>query len=225
MGDFNFNLFKRLESAIERFEDIFLSQGLFPLISLATHKTNLNNNNSCIDNIFTNNVENCCLSGVIDDMSQHHSPIFSFFNLNLSVPGGKTVKQIQEYSYSTKNIEALAQELSAELVDVYKELDFESFFLLFKNSIDQCCKLEKPRYSKRNPINNPWITDGIIDAIEHKNDLYIDWIRTKLSDTDPGDKNLYEKFSKYLHTLKILLNILFQDIIHKFLSDKKSRQN
>ena len=204
MGDFNFDLFKRLESAIEKFEDIFLSQGLFPLISLATHKTG-NRNSSCIDNIFTNNIESCCLSGVISDMGHNHSPIFSTFNLSLSGPSGKPLLQVQEYSYSTKNIEAVAHELNAELIDVYKDLDFESFFMLFKNSVDHCCKLKKPRYSKRNPINNPWITDGIIDAIEHKNDLYLDWIGTKSSENDPGDQKLYENFSKYRYCLKKII--------------------
>ena len=95
--------------------------------------------------------------------------------------------------------------LNAELIEVYKSLDFEGFFQLFKDGIDHCCKLAKPKYSKRNPINNPWITDGIIDAIEHKNDLYIDWIRTKSSDSDPGNRNLYEKFSKYRYCLKKII--------------------
>ena len=40
MEDFNFDLFKLLQSVVGKFEDIFLSQGLYPLISLATHKTN-----------------------------------------------------------------------------------------------------------------------------------------------------------------------------------------
>ena len=115
-----------------------------------------------------------------DDIGLHHSPIFSIFDLSLSGTSGKQTLQIQEYSYSAKNIEALQQELNAELIEVYKSLDFESFFQLFKDEINHCCKLAKPKYSKRHPINNPWITDGIIDAIEHKNDLYIDWIRTKI---------------------------------------------
>ena len=183
MGDFNFDLFKRLQSVVGKFEDIFLSQCLYPLISLATHTTN---SSSCIDNIFTNAIEKCCLSGINDDIGLHHSPI-------------------QEYSYSAKNIEALQQELNAELIEVYKSLDFESFFQLFKDGIDHCCKLAKPKYSKRNLINNPWITEGIIDAIEHKNDLYIDWIRTKSSDSYPGNRNLYEKFSKYRYCLKKII--------------------
>ena len=201
LGDFNFDLFKRLEPAVGKFENIFLSQGLFPLISLSTHRR-ANCNSSSIDNILTNNVEDCHVSGVINDIGLNHSPIFSIFNLKLSSPDNKAALQIQEYSFSAKNIEALKQELNAELIDVYKELDFESFFQLFTNGIDQCCKLKKPKYSKRNPINNPWITDGIIDAIEHKNALYIDWIKTKRNENDPGCQTLYEKFSKYRYCLK-----------------------
>ena len=203
MGDFNFDLFKRLQSVVGKFEDIFLSQGLYPLISLATHTTN--SSSSCIDNILTNAIEKCCLSGIIDDIGLHHSHIFSIFGLNLSGTSGKQTLQIQEYSYSAKNIEALQQELNAELIEVYRSLDSESFFQLFKDGIDHCCKLAKPKYSKRNPINNPWITDGIIDAIEHKNNLYIDWIRTKSSDSDPANRNLYEKFSKYRYRLKKII--------------------
>ena len=204
MGDFNFDLFKKLESAIVNFEEIFLSHGQFPLISLATH-TSSGNNSSCIDNIFTNDIENVCLSGVIQDIGSHHSPLFSFFNLNLANSTNKPPPQIQEYSYSAKNIEALNQELNAELIDVYRNLDFDSFFLLFKNSVDQCCKLKKPKYSKRNPINNPWITDGIIDAIEHKNDLYLDWFKSKTKHNDLGDQKLYQKFSNYRYCLKKII--------------------
>ena len=210
LGDFNFDLFKRLEPAVGKFENIFLSQGLFPLISLSTHRR-ANCNSSSIDNILTNNLEDCHVSGVINDIGLNHSPIFSIFNLKLSSPENKAALQIQEYSFSAKNIEALEQELNAELIDVYKELDFESFFQLFTNGIDQCCKLKKPKYSKRNPINNPWITDGIIDAIEHKNALYIDWIKTKRNENDPGCQTLYEKFSKYRYCLK------------KVIKDQKSR--
>ena len=204
MGDFNYDLFKRLQSTIDKFENIFLSQGLFPLISLTTHTSN-GKDSSCIDNIFTNAVDKVSITGVIQDLGVHHSPIFSLFNLNLGSQNSKPSLQMQEYSYSSKNIDALAQELSAELIDVYKNLDFESFFTLFRNSIDQCCKLAKPRYSKRNPINNPWITDGIIDAIDHKNDLYLEWFKSKTNDNDPGDQYLYQKFSKYRYCLKKII--------------------
>ena len=59
---------------------------------------------------------------MINDIGLNHSPIFSIFNLKLSSPDNKTALQIQEYSYSAKNIEALEQELNAELIDVYNSI-------------------------------------------------------------------------------------------------------
>ena len=153
MGDFNYDLLKQLESAIENFEEVFLSQGFFPLISLATHSSSATQS-SCIDNIFTNDIDKISLSGVIKNMGKHHSPVFSLMDFNLDKACCKSPTQIQEYSYSSKNIDSLTKELDLELVEIYKNLNFDSFFLLFKNCIDQCCKLATPKCSKRNPINN-----------------------------------------------------------------------
>ena len=86
-------------------------------------------------------------------------------NLNLDKASCKSHAQIQEYSYFSKNTHSPTKELDLELVEIYKTLEFDSFFLLFKNCIDQCCKLATPKWSKRNPINNSWITDAIIDAV------------------------------------------------------------
>ena len=114
MGDFNYDLLKQLESAIENFEEVFLSQGFFPLISLATHSSSATQS-SCIDNIFTNNIDKISLSGVIKDMGKHHSPVFPLMNFNLDKASCKSPTQIQEYSYSSKNIDSLTKELDLEL--------------------------------------------------------------------------------------------------------------
>ena len=114
MGDFNYDLLKQLESAIENFEEVFLSQGFFPLISLATHSSSATQS-SCIDNIFTNNIDKISLSGVIKDMGKHHSPVFPLMNFNLDKASYKSPTQIQEYSYSSKNIDSLTKELDLEL--------------------------------------------------------------------------------------------------------------
>ena len=114
MGDFNYDLLKQLESAIENFEEVFLSKGFFPLISLATHSSSATQS-SCIDNIFTNNIDKISLSGVIKDMGKHHSPVFPLMNFNLDKASCKSPTQIQEYSYSSKNIDSLTKELDLEL--------------------------------------------------------------------------------------------------------------
>ncbi len=45
--------------------------------------------------------------------------------------------------------------------------------------LDESCKLSKPKTSKRNPINNPWITGGIIASITKKHELHESWRKAK----------------------------------------------
>ena len=148
--------------SFKQLEEVFLSQGSVQLISLAKHYSSATQN-SCIVNIFImNDTDKISLSGVIKDRygkTPFTCIIIDEFNLDKA--SCKSPTQIQEYSYSSKNVDSLTK-LDLELVEIYKNLKFDSFFLLFKNCIDQCCKLATPKCSKRNPINNPWITDAII---------------------------------------------------------------
>ena len=88
MGDFNYDLLKQLESAVENFEEVFLSQGFF---SLATHSSSIAQS-SCIDNIFINDIDRITLSGVIKDIGKYHSLVFSLMNLNLDKASCKSHK-------------------------------------------------------------------------------------------------------------------------------------
>ena len=76
MGDFNINLFKfASDTEVQSFENFFLSEGLHPSISLATHKRS-SQEGICIDNILCNQIEVIQHSGVISDQGSSHSPIF-----------------------------------------------------------------------------------------------------------------------------------------------------
>ena len=44
--------------------------------------------------------------------------------------------------------------------------------------MDRTCKLDVPKTSIRNNLNKPWITDGLIDAIEKKHKLHENWKKT-----------------------------------------------
>ena len=61
---------------------------------------------------------------------------------------GNTGSQLQEYIHFSRNNDALAHELSAELIEVYKELDFDSIFALLGDHYAIKCelqfKVEKP---------------------------------------------------------------------------------
>ena len=76
MGDFNLDLCKSKSSSnVEAFEQFFISEGLFPVISLATLHNPSAKIKSCIDNIFTNRVETLNQSGVDVNCGTAHLPI------------------------------------------------------------------------------------------------------------------------------------------------------
>ncbi len=110
LGDFNFDLLKNSSTEVGKFEGPVLSTGFFPLISLPTHSTN-QTQQSCIDNIITNDIESVMMSGVIDDITSHHKPIVAMFKLSLPEDTAVKPKQIQHYNYSEKNVDSLIQEL------------------------------------------------------------------------------------------------------------------
>lgn len=208
LGDFNVNLLKTNCAEVDRFENTVLSNGLFPVISIPTHSSK-QSSASCIDNILTNSIEAVSLSGVVEDFGSHHKPIISIFKFN--APGKQSKpKQIQYYSYSKRNIESVLQELENikhSFITTTVPPSFESFFETFKSTVDKNCKLEKPKVSKRNAVNNPWITDSIEDAISHKEELFDEWIRsTKSAPFKPlGNPDLEQKFKTYRKTLKKII--------------------
>ena len=104
-------------------------------------------------------------TGVVDDQASHHKPIFAFFNFNVAASENMSKpKQIQNYDFSKKNIEKLVENLQIrEHLLIDEKLEFEEFFEIFSSAIDSffffffffdsCCKLDKPKLTKRNPVN------------------------------------------------------------------------
>ena len=206
LGDYNFDLLKQGNTNVSKFEELVLTQGLFPLISIPTHSTSTKQF-SCIDNILTDNIESVLLSGVIDDLGSNHRPIFAMFRLNLlGRSANSEPKLTQYYSFSKTNVESLIHDLESktEVLKGSNRPNFEEFFDTFSKAVDIHCKLANPKSTKRNPINNPWITDSIIDAIAVKEELYDKWTSSKKQKefSPEGDPALEFKFKAYRRCLK-----------------------
>ena len=204
LGDYNFDLLKKTNVNAQKFEDLFLSMGYSPLISLPTHSKDTQQR-SCIDNILTDDIEHVVMSGVIDDMATHHKPIIAMFDLGETEKSAHEQKVLQYYCFSRKNCDSLVEDLESRQEEIMNIKDFDDFFELFKNSVDSHCKLERPKSSKRNPITNPWITDGIIEAITTKEQLYDDWTaaKNKSKENTPSQiLHLHQKFIDYRRCLK-----------------------
>ena len=176
MGDYNVDLHKLSTKAEHEFEEIIISNGFLPLISLSTHHQ-VNCKKSCIDNIITNqSPKNITISGKFLSPAQSHSGIFQI-SANIGCNERKAPEKIKiEYEYSKDNIQSFVELLENKLNQPIKSYDnfeeylkkfqfgikeessleskFEDFISIFQSCIDETCKLEKPKITKRNQINN-----------------------------------------------------------------------
>ena len=211
MGDFNLDLHKSESSSnVEAFEQFFISEGLFPVISLATHHNPSAKSKSCIDNIFTNRVETISQSGVVVNCGTAHSPIFSLSKLNYDLKPIQKEKITQYYNFSNKNTDCFVRKLeenyeSLMCSDPSNPPNFSTFFDKYKEYLDETCKLAVPKKTVRNLINNPWITDSIILAIDKKDDLYSNWKSTCTKKDPVGDRSVHKIFSDYRRILKHII--------------------
>ena len=83
-------------------------------------------------------------------------------------------KYVQYYNYSESNVQNFVSNLRASLLESPPK-SFDEFNNVFKTNLDKSCKLERPKVSKRTPLNNPWITTGIIASINKKHELHDEW--------------------------------------------------
>ena len=201
LGDFNINLHNIQSLSHQKFEENFITSDFTPLISTATHQQP-NCAKTCIDNIFCNCVENIKLSGTIDlDISNHYA-VFQFSELSVPRPDTDKTKKITiYYEYSKDNLDKFCSILNHDLLNSgTAHNDFEAFTSVFKASVDAGCKLAIPKTTKRNSINNPWITQGIRNSIKHKQFLKKEWDKTKsnkLKDGDPVKREAYKTHCRY----------------------------
>ena len=210
LGDFNINLFKNAsDTELQMFENLMLSENLHPCISLKTHQRP-NQDGTCIDNILCNQVETIKHSGVISDQGSFHSPVFCLASINYDSPNNSKVKQTQYYSFSKKNTDVLLELLEKnynELTGLHDpdQPNFSKFFDTFTKAIDESCKLKVPKSTIRNAINNPWITDAVINAVEEKERLYGEWKGSCSKSLPNGDQAMHRKFSDYRRCLKHII--------------------
>ena len=192
MGDFNIDLHNNTSNMTNEFEEIVLTSGFTPIISLHTHEKP-NCRRTCIDNIITNDFENVLLSGTIEDKLSHHLPIFQITCIGDLQEATPSEYHTQYYDFRSSNIDKFVNELDNE-VTINQPPNFDTFHNTFHTVLDKTCKLDKPKKSKRTIKNNPWITESIITSIDNKHALYRSWKKTVSKKFPSGDTKLYEQF-------------------------------
>ena len=210
-GDVNVDLHKQ---NISDFEDTIFGNGFVPLVSIATHfKPGCNP--SCIDNVFTNSVDDIIMSGVSENTVSHHLPLFCFTELKSNLCDDKDV-QLPKYDYCESNMISFLNSFSNNLngagllpnTDKFfnlipNETKFNSFIDSLTNTIDGCFLTDPEQIkSRRNRLVNPWITSGIIASIKKKEFLYRKWKKSVDKKNKDGDLNSYSAYKEFRKKLK-----------------------
>ena len=82
------------------------------------------------------------------------------------------IKKVK-YNFSKDNLCDLSKLLTNRLNQCNKtDISFKTVINALQTSIDDTCMLNTNRFSKRNRVNNPWITSGIINSISKRDHIY-----------------------------------------------------
>ena len=201
MGDFNINLYSSAQAHEQKLNNILSSYALYPHINKPTRITNTTS--SLIDNIFSNNLSNETLNGILFYDISDHLPIFMINrNINLSIKRNSNEPKYRRIE-SENNIAFLNTDLAhEEWHDVLTENDINKAYdkflqkLLFyyEKNIPQA-KIKDKKKQK-----SPWITKGILRSIHHRNQLY------KLTKTEPCYYNI-NRYKKYRNKLTTTIRL------------------
>ena len=210
LGDFNVDLLKIDNEFARNFEDSVLTSKFSPVISIATH-SKPSCRKSCIDNILTNMPDSIRSSGIIEESVSHHHPIFCVNDCDISSKTGEKIATTIYYDFSNAKISELTERLAENFdnnnfpTEDDSSKSFSKFYDSFNTTLDDVCKLDKPKTSKRNNKVNPWITGGIIKAVSKKRKLYDEWVKSKTVKLPNGDPSLHKAFVNYRHKLKHII--------------------
>ena len=205
LGDFNFNLFNSNSSSlVKSFEETFMCKGFTPNISIDTHHKP-NCRKSCIDNIFTKNIESVIKSGTIRTDISHHKSLFTIFAMEHLDQQPKEENCVTiSYSYSEDNLKELNSMLCSDL-ELMAPSSFAEFQNIINNCIEKTCKLKNVKTTKRNRQSNPWISMGLINSIAKRDRLYYKWKKSISKQCKSGNMSLYENYRKYRNMLSNLV--------------------
>ena len=224
-GDYNIDLLKvnDLKFNEEYFHDI-LSAGYIPTITLPTR---LSVSSSLIDNIFTTNLSNDISACILNVHISDHQPVIIF--CNDEVPLSRT-KYITITINSDKAKTNFCQ--SFQNKQVFKRLDnnnddpnhnYQILEESLINSHNECFPTRVVKFNRKRHKISPWMTNGILKSINHRNRLYKNLKQYKPDSFMYTEKQL--QFNRYRNELKKTITHAkrshYQDLFKQFKFDMK----
>ena len=201
MGDFNLDLLQyNHHTPTQEFIDTLFSHAFIPLISNPTRLTTYSA--TLIDDIFTNNLSQNVLNGIVLNDLSDHLPVFAYFS-------GKTLTRDGENKVFIRKI---TNENLRKFNENVSNTNWASFLdedpnMAYNNNIDEysrvynaCFPLKVIKGKLLNNCSSPWITPGLLKSINKKNRLYKKFIRS------PSLSN-ERKYKTYKNKLNHLIRI------------------
>ena len=215
-GDFNINLLNaESHKATRDYLNFLYSLGLYPLINKPTRFAL--GSASLIDNIFTNDVQNNHLSGLIFNDVSDHLPVFSIKRCILErQPNSKFInirKTDEEAIQSFKSaLETIDWNSLLDSNDV--NICYDIFLNTFTTLYNQNCPVKQIKITKRKTYK-PWFTKGLQNACKKKNNLYALALKSNNSVS-------LERYRKYKNKLTKILRLAEKQYFDKLLEEHKN---
>ena len=127
------------------------------------------------------------ISGILVRKISDHLPIFCSLPINL-----KKLIDTPKFVWKTKNSQISLNNLKRELEtinwndeislnhDSNANIGYDCFINKLKLLTNKHMPLEKVRFNKYKDKINPWVTNGILNSIRHKDYLYKKWIEHQM---------------------------------------------
>jgi len=203
LGDININLLNATNnSRIQQYIDTLCSLGCYPIINKPTRV--VNEAESCIDHIYTNNLSTEITPYIMLHNISDHYPIY------LTVSKARLKRDVkQRYFRDTSNVNIIAfdrdlHETLDSLPMQYSEWNVNEKFDFIVRSMKSLADTHMPvrKYTRREYKLKlkPWITHGIISFIKHRDYLFRVYKRSNL----PTDFETYKQFRNRLTHVKDL---------------------
>ena len=217
-GDFNIDLLNYENHAdTNEFLDTAMSNFSYPTI---TRPTRLGKSSSTlIDNIFVNNINLDCFSGIIINDLSDHLPIFYISSEKIH-EATKIERRLSMYreinpvslsKFQTK-ISATNWEnviSSTNCADTAYNKFIDSFLSIYNECFPINTKIQKTVYN----ASKPWLSSGILKSIRRKEALYKRWLQKRTDISHAKYKSYKNKLTQVMRVAKkVYYKSLFADV-------------
>ena len=224
-GDYSFVLLKvnDLKFHEEYFHDI-LSAGYIPTITLPTR---LSASSLLIDNIFTTNLSTDISACILNVHISDYQPVILFSNDEVLLSRTKYITiTTNSDKAKTKFCLTFQNKQVLEKLDNNSDDPIHNYQILEESLIDfhnDCFPTRVVKFNRKKNKISPWMTNGILKSINHRNKLYKNLKQFKPDSFIYTEKQLY--FNRYRNERKKTIThtkrIYYKDLFKQYKFDMK----